>query len=351
MTLNIERMIAVSGDDVVARWASGVVVLGGSSEEVRAALEVLAPSQDGTSFSEPSADELVERLRETSLTNFAALLHVPEGRRILCSGAGLVTRLESGGVLQSASADHIFEESIAPEPLWLGFGPAPFDVKSLRDSPLRFGDGVITGRGVIVEPAVAEPALESHEPEANEPTAASQPFELADLSTVEPRAPLPEETINEFAVTVKGIVCARGHFNNPNARYCSSCGLSLVHLTHKLVDGERPPLGFLVFDDGSTFTLDRSYRIGREPEGDADFVPLIAADAENSLSRSHAEVALDGWDVTLCDLGSTNGTFVWDTERNAWNQVMPNRPVVIAPGSRIAVGHRSFVFESIDRDS
>jgi pSer/pThr/pTyr-binding forkhead associated (FHA) protein len=152
-------------------------------------------------------------------------------------------------------------------------------------------------------------------------------------------------------VVVHGIVCSRDHFNNPTAAFCMVCGISMVHVTHNLVPGPRPTLGFVVFDDGSTFGLDRSYVIGREPgeTGDLHTAPLTIQDNNETLSRRHAEIRLIDWTVHLVDLGSTNGTFIWDGTFERWTQIAAHQPVTLAPGATVALGRRTFVFESVTR--
>lgn len=150
-------------------------------------------------------------------------------------------------------------------------------------------------------------------------------------------------------VEVEGIICQRGHFNNPNAANCMICGLSMLHLTHNLVSGPRPTLGFIVFDDGSTFGLDRSYVIGREPvpaEGSPAEL-LVLNENNETLSRTHAELRLEGWAVQLLDMGSTNGTYTWDHGAERWNQLSPGQPVNLRSGDTVALGRRTFVFESV----
>ena len=152
-------------------------------------------------------------------------------------------------------------------------------------------------------------------------------------------------------VEVEGILCARQHFNNPSSAYCMVCGLSMLHLTNNLVTRARPTLGFIVFDDGSTFGLDRSYLIGREPRPpeDTDAELLILRDNNETLSRTHAELRLDGWTVQLVDLGSTNGTYIWDHSFERWNQLAAGNPVALRSGDTVALGRRTFVFESVSR--
>ena len=182
------------------------------------------------------------------------------------------------------------------------------------------------------------------------PAAEAAPLPLAD----EP--PVPAEVQAESSVEVQGILCSREHFNSPQSSFCSSCGISMVHQTHNLVKGDRPPLGFLVFDDGTTFTLNADYVLGRDP-GDDDAVvagnarPLIIDDLERTISRVHAQIRLVGWDVEVSDRGSTNGTFRWDDGSQNWQALPPHAPAVIAPGTRVAVGQRTFVFDTPHRVS
>ncbi len=152
-------------------------------------------------------------------------------------------------------------------------------------------------------------------------------------------------------VIVQGIVCSREHFNNPAAAFCMVCGISMVHVTHNLVPGSRPTLGFVVFDDGSTFGLDRNYVVGREPgEITAPHTaPLTVQDNNETLSRRHAEIRLIEWLVHIVDLNSTNGTFIWDAQYERWNQITPNQAVPLSPGDTVALGRRTFVFESVTR--
>ena len=71
---------------------------------------------------------------------------------------------------------------------------------------------------------------------------------LIDVTPEESRDPVPvdageaaDETGAE-GVVVRGVLCKNGHFNNPISAFCSSCGISMVQLTHNPVEGVRPPL-------------------------------------------------------------------------------------------------------------
>ncbi|MDH5519695.1 MAG: FHA domain-containing protein [Acidimicrobiia bacterium] len=164
--------------------------------------------------------------------------------------------------------------------------------------------------------------------------------------------PIPASpTAQKGRIEVDGILCSRGHFNNPKSAYCMVCGMSLLHLTPHPVVRPRPTLGFIVFDDGASFGLDRSYVIGREPSlGDnPDAELLVIHDNNDTLSRTHAELRLDGWTVQIVDLGSTNGTYVWDSQNDRWNQLTAGHPIELQSGETVALGRRTFVFESVSR--
>jgi hypothetical protein len=110
-------------------------------------------------------------------------------------------------------------------------------------------------------------------------------------------------------------------------------------------------IGVIVFEDGTTYTLDKDYIIGREPENDAAVVagragPLVVDDAERSISRVHAELRLFGSELQIVDRGSTNGTYVWSDTNADWVRLVPNQVASVRPGGWVAVGSRSFVFEA-----
>jgi hypothetical protein len=180
------------------------------------------------------------------------------------------------------------------------------------------------------------------------PQADPSPLPLADTPKT---GGLSRGELDAGRVEVEGILCQRQHFNNPNAANCMICGLSMLHLTLNLVSGPRPTLGFIVFDDGSTFGLDRSYVIGREPVP-TDGSPaelLVLSENNETLSRTHAELRLVDWSVQLLDMGSTNGTYIWDHSFERWNQLSPGQPVDLKSGDTVALGRRTFVFESVSR--
>ncbi|MHA6781328.1 FHA domain-containing protein [Pseudonocardia saturnea] len=149
----------------------------------------------------------------------------------------------------------------------------------------------------------------------------------------------------------RGHLCSRGHLNDPRSHFCVLCGIRMNERTGVLVIGSRPPLGLLVFDDGATYTVDAEYLVGRMPESDdrvrsGTLRSIVVEDRSGAVSRVHAEVRVDGWDVVLVDSGSRNGTFVAAAGDPAWSPVPPTRSCRLVPGMRVRMGGRTFVFES-----
>jgi hypothetical protein len=148
----------------------------------------------------------------------------------------------------------------------------------------------------------------------------------------------------EMPVTpVEGVYCKNGHFNDPEARYCAVCGISMGQVTKVRQQGPRPPLGVLILGDGSVCQLDADYVIGREPTLDSSVAdgharPLRLMGASGVVSRIHARVDLDGWQVFLTDLNSANGTQVlMPGERNPTN-LQPGVRTPLMAGAQIRLG-------------
>jgi hypothetical protein len=150
---------------------------------------------------------------------------------------------------------------------------------------------------------------------------------------------------------ILGIYCSRGHFDDPRARFCAICGISMVQQTHNLVWGTRPALGVLVLDDGSSFALDHDFVIGREPETSehvrsGEAYPLMVDDPSLSISRVHALVSLRDWDVRIEDARSANGTSLLRPGTSDWVLLPAGEPTTITPGTRIRLGDREMIYDS-----
>jgi hypothetical protein len=148
-------------------------------------------------------------------------------------------------------------------------------------------------------------------------------------------------------VLVDGALCARMHFNPPDAMACRECRASMRELTGNIRRLPRPPLGVLLVDDGRGYLLDRDYVIGREPLLDGDVAagraaPLPIKDAGGSVSRLHLRVSLVGWRVEVRDLGSANGSVLY--RASGPRALGPADAVELDPGARVGVGRRSVQF-------
>jgi hypothetical protein len=175
----------------------------------------------------------------------------------------------------------------------------------------------------------------------------------APVEEMPPRDPLPlgAEPLGDQALSpaeglapvVMGIYCKNGHFDDPEARYCAVCGIGMAQLTKVPQEGRRPPLGVLVLDDGSVCQLDTDYVVGREPTLDKAVAegrarPLRLGGAPDLVSRIHARVELDGWNVFVTDLNSANGTLLVLPGETTGTKLAPNVRTPLVAGSQIRLG-------------
>lgn len=203
-----------------------------------------------------------------------------------------------------------------------------------------------------------EPAPELAPADGGPPTEFSAVLLGQETSDIKPRPPLPMsgppsgQAANNLAEPmILGVYCKNGHFNDPDARFCAVCGISMNQQTLTPRPGPRPPLGVLVLDDGAVLQLDADYVIGREPTLDAAVAsgrarPLRITDAAGTVSRVHAYIQLDDWRVMVTDLGSANGTMIRASDQAPARALVPRVPAPLQPGSRVDLGSRGFRYES-----
>ena len=239
-------------------------------------------------------------------------------------------------VAEAAPTPHAGEA--APGPLAARAAPTPDDTALQPRGPV-----------VAEQPEPPPPSFESVPLGGAEPEEPREPLPIASEQRAAAVAEAVEE--DELGQLVEGVVCSRGHFNDPSAPYCAVCGISMVHRTLNLVPGKRPPLGVIVFDDGATYNLDGGYVVGRDPGRDEAVTsnrlrPLVLDDEGRTVSRVHAHVVLDGWDVKVIDRGSANGTYMARPGEATWSPLAPHQATTINPGTRVRVGDREFLFDS-----
>jgi FHA domain len=191
-------------------------------------------------------------------------------------------------------------------------------------------------------------ALAAEQPDAAEPV--REATGAADLPpSLDADTPLDALGAAADAPIVLGVYCKNGHFGDPNARSCVVCGVSRGRRGPAPQPGPRPPLGALVLDDGSALELSADCVIGREPTLDPSVAageaqPLAIVDA--AVSRVHARIHLDGWQVFLIDLGSVNGTRIRLPGKRSEQALEPNVPVPLQSGTRVLVGTQGFQYEA-----
>lgn len=139
---------------------------------------------------------------------------------------------------------------------------------------------------------------------------------------------------------VLAVLCPSGHPNPPHAASCRLCGVTIG--TSAPVSVPRPPLGVLVFSNGERVVADRTVLIGRNPRVSGTLtgeLPRIVKleSAGQGLSRTHAEVRIEGWQMLLEDLQSTNGTEV-TLPGQATRRLHAGDPVALVPGATVDFG-------------
>jgi hypothetical protein len=149
-------------------------------------------------------------------------------------------------------------------------------------------------------------------------------------------------------VTVQGVHCVNGHFNDPRQSTCVVCGAPPD--SAGITRAPRPALGVLVLDDRSAYPLDAEYVIGRDPMRDESVAsgrrrPLALQDDHKTVSRAHARIEMHDWDVLLFDNGSANGTFAAAEGDTTWQYVPPGQPYVLRAGARLLIGDRTLIYQ------
>ena len=154
--------------------------------------------------------------------------------------------------------------------------------------------------------------------------------------------PLPLPPTHEPAGMVAAVMCPAGHANPVYVGRCRVCQSSIP--VQPLVRVPRPMLGVLRTADGLEVSLDKPAVIGRNPQPRAAGDVLVRVDDPGmDVSNQHLAVEVADWLVTVCDLGSTNGTQVLVPGR-APLLLRPGEPVAIEPGAVVVLAH---VFELV----
>jgi hypothetical protein len=385
------QLTVVPGQGLVGRFGEvALLALSGGSGAAIDQLLATCRALGRARMDEPGAilvDQLDALLGERmpASPSFCVLATSAEGVEVVLCGEVEVTVARGGQVSRHAGPDpDTWVDLLVDEGFdWLvavpiGSAEPPSDVRlDLHDGVVPGGGLRLTQRDRLPGEAAAMPAptVETVEPvRASEPAAAatraettvaepsggfvSVPLFRAPVPTV--REPLPvattslDEPVPEpDAVLVPTLRCSAGHPNNPAATHCAYCGRSLVDGTARLLDRPQPTLGILMLDDGSSYTLDAGYLIGCLPDlaialSRGDVRPLVLPE-EDGVAPTHAEIALDGWAVTVADRALDADTWVRRPGDREWSRLEHSRPEAVVAESQIRVGERVLTFISARR--
>jgi hypothetical protein len=176
-------------------------------------------------------------------------------------------------------------------------------------------------------------------PEPTAPTTADAPptpdparlaLENADTELFPEQPPAPAAPAGP---TVDAVVCPHGHPNPPGTERCDDCGVSVTDQRPRRV--AQPVLAVLRASDGGEVRVDRTVLVGRAPaeRGPGPVRLLTVPSPAHDISRTHLQVAVDGWRVTVTDLHSTNGTLLVDPDGARRRSLPPGQPVPVVVGN------------------
>ncbi|HEX3540905.1 MAG TPA: FHA domain-containing protein [Acidimicrobiales bacterium] len=364
------RLCIRPGRGLVARFPAAVLVITANEERLPGLDRLVEECRNG------AGRDLTGRLADLIEANpdktppFCALYEEGDGltffvhgdTQIVLTGAQPVMRMAGRGTAGWTGElhDRVASIAIGPAPASSGEWPplAGDELGDLREGVVPGGAVLLVPRAATVTPSAPPPARlpEATPPPARVPEAAPPPRSVPAPTAVGPESPTtaPPAAIDGPPVMVWGVHCKRGHFNNPDARYCRLCGTHMVHQRRDPVLGPRPVLGFLVVDDGATYKLDADYVLGQDPDLDAAVAAgeargLALSDPEGTVSPSHAAVKLEDWNVFLIDLNPRFGTHIWRPGTDGWVRLEPGQKVMLEPRSHILLGRRTLVFDSVNR--
>jgi hypothetical protein len=149
--------------------------------------------------------------------------------------------------------------------------------------------------------------------------------------------PAGPEVAAEPETLVAGVLCGKGHFSHPEARYCAVCGSAVLPLTGPGRAGRRPPAGVLILADGRIVVLDDDLTVTAPEAGGLEFLPAC----EHPLTV--AQITLAGWQPVVTSPVCTMSLFL---PGGSSLRVEPNVPAPLVPGAELALGEHRIRYES-----
>ena len=147
------------------------------------------------------------------------------------------------------------------------------------------------------------------------------------------------DDLSGTSTSVLAVFCEAGHPNPVHASSCRECDGAITSRTGQV---QRPVLGILRVSSGATAVLDADVIIGRVPQGtsstSAQSPRLLAVPSPGkAISKTHCAVRVEGWDMSVEDLGSTNGTFLLRAGEEP-RRVPEHQPLFLRIGDVIDIG-------------
>jgi hypothetical protein len=235
--------------------------------------------------------------------------------------------------------------------------PAPFDAfdpQPFDDAPPAFPQPPVPEPVVPPTPPIppAAPSPIPPPPPPPIPPAPSSPIPPPASSPIPPPPPpppppatAPTPAMPVFAPSpvdpmIMAVECPYGHSNPPESGACRICGTPIQPQAPRLVG--RPVLAVLFASDGSTAELDRAVLVGRAPDPTKSSFKdprlLTVQSPGHDISRTHVQVAPDGWQIVVTDLQSTNGTTLIRPGGYDQHRLPPGEPVPVQLGSVLELG-------------
>jgi FHA domain len=219
------------------------------------------------------------------------------------------------------------------------------DFESTSAEPVA--DDILEADTQLMEVPVEHPAFDPQleRPQASATQAAMPPPVASDVDTpptlplsTSPRTPPVQDPSTESLIMAAD--CPYGHSNPPAAATCRMCDAPISPQRPRLI--HRPVLCVLQASDGTTANVDRAVLVGRAPDADrSNFkAPRLMSvqSPGHDISRTHVEVAPEGWQVMATDLNSTNGTVLIRPGGYERQQLAPGEHVPVQPGSVLELG-------------
>lgn len=137
---------------------------------------------------------------------------------------------------------------------------------------------------------------------------------------------------------VNGVLCPQGHSNSPVVERCMQCASTLPDRRIRPV--RRPVLARLRMPSGDVHDIAGPIVVGRQPVAteliDGEVPAMLTIDDE-AVTRNHAQIMIDDWNILIVDLESTNQTVI-ALPGQVPRIIAPHDPCIIVPGTEIDFG-------------